>query len=191
MIQKLRSQQRPDAGFTLVELLVAIVIMAMLGLALVTALHTTVRAEKTSDDESQGLSDIRAVTERMGRDIRSARAVSCDAAAWDTTCKSHLQLWIDYNSNYKIDTSSEIVTWELVSLGDGSHYKVTRTVNGVTTIVARSLIVQVAFAYDQAPTALSSSPTRTVTTTMTYDALVGLGTGSRNVSFTERLRNVV
>lgn len=189
MIKRLK---RPygDAGFTLAELMVSMAVLAMLGLTLVLAFSTTVHAEIAGSDESNGLGDVRAVVERLGRDIREARAVTCDGAAWDPTCKSHLQLWIDYNSNYKIDASSELVTWELISEGDGQHFEVTRTVGGVTTIVARSLIVQVAFAYDSQPTSSSTSPTTTVTTTMTYDTLVGIGTGSRQLTFTERLRNV-
>lgn len=189
LIRRLRPQ-RGDSGFTLAEFLVAIVILGILGSVLVIAFVTSVRAEKVGEDESTGLGDVRTVIERLGRDVREARAVTCDGASWDPTCQSHLQLWIDYNSNYKIDASTEIVTWQLIPAPDGKHFEVTRTVNGVTTVVARSLIVQVAFAYDIQPTNLSTSPTTTVTTTMTYDSLIGIGTGSRQLTFTERLRNV-
>jgi prepilin-type N-terminal cleavage/methylation domain-containing protein len=181
---------RESDGFTLVELLVSITLMAILGMALVMALVTTVRVQKVGQDESQGLGDVRAVIERLGRDVRDARAVTCDGAAGDTTCQSHLQLWIDYNSNYKIDPASEIVTWQLTRTPDGTHFEVTRTVGGVTSVVATSLIVQVAFAYDFAPTSLSTSPTNTVTTSMRYDSLIGIGSKPRDLSFTERLRNV-
>jgi len=184
------SRRRDDAGFTLVELLVAMVVTSILGGVLTLAVATTVRAETVGNDESTGLGDVRAVIEQMGRDIRDARAVTCDGASWDPTCQSHLQLWIDYNSNYKIDSSSEIVTWQLVQASDGQHFEVTRTVNGATRTVAQSLIVQVAFTYDTPPTSVSTSPTTDVTTSMTYDSLVGIGTGSRQLSFTERLRNV-
>lgn len=187
---RLMTPRRGDDGFTLVELLVAIVITAMLGTALLMAVSMTVKALRAGNDESNGLADVRAVIERLGRDVRESRGVTCDGAAWDPTCQSHLQLWVDYNSNYKIDTSSEIVTWRLVTSGDGVHYQVTRTVNGATSVVARSLIVQVAFSYDQQPTSASTSPTRTVTTAMTYDTLVGSGTGARQLNFTERVRNV-
>jgi prepilin-type N-terminal cleavage/methylation domain-containing protein len=184
------SRRRGEDGYTLVELLVSMVILAMLGMALVIGVVTSVRAETVGTDESNGLGDVRTVIERLGRDIREARAVTCDGAAWDPTCQSHLQLWIDYNSNYEIDSATEIVTWQLTPLGDGIHFEVTRTVNGVTSVVARSLIVQVAFTYDSQPTSAETSPTTTVTTTMTYDTLVGIGTGSRQLNFTERLRNV-
>jgi type II secretory pathway pseudopilin PulG len=186
----MRWLHRDERGTTLVELLVMMVLISTLGMVLVTAFAATTRSSKVGEDESQGLSDTRTVIERLGRDIRDARGVTCDGTAPDTTCQSHLQLWVDYNSNYKIDTSTEVVTWQLQSLGDGHHYKVVRTVGGVSTTIATSLIVQVAFSYDQAPTNANTSPTRTVTTSMTYDALYGLGAGSRDLTFTERVRNV-
>jgi prepilin-type N-terminal cleavage/methylation domain-containing protein len=184
-----------DSGFTLIEMMTATALLAVLGGILVLALHTTVRAQKAGDDESSGLGDVRAAIEQLSRDIRDARAVTCDGGSTsmgdpDPTCASHLQLWIDYNSNYLIDPSTEIVDWELTRAADGSHYEVIRSINDVARKVARSLIVQVAFSYDTPPTNVSTSPTRSVTTFMTYDTLIGLGTKSRNLTFTTRLRNV-
>jgi hypothetical protein len=174
-----------------VEVLTASALFGILGSVLALAMATTVRAQKSTQDETTGLGDVRTVIEQLGRDIRSARGVTCDGASWDTTCKSHLQLWIDFNSNYRIDPASEVVTWQLVPADDGQHFEVTRTVNHVSRIVARSLIVQVAFTYDQQPTNSATSPTQQVKTFMTYDTLIGLGTDKKNLSFTERLRNVV
>lgn len=185
------SVRRDEAGFTLVEVLVASALMAVLGGILTLAFAATVKAQKYGQDESAGLGDVRAVIEQLGRDVRSARAVVCDKAASDQTCQSHLQLWIDYNSDYQLEADTEQVTWQLVKAADGQHYQVIRTVNGHTRIVARSLIVQVAFSYDIAPTQDETSPTQQVTTFMTYDTLIGLGTQKRNLTFTERLRNVV
>lgn len=179
-----------DEGVTLVELLVSMLITAILGSALALGVRMTVKADSVVSDESQGLGDVRTVIERLGRDIRDARAVTCDAVASDPNCASHLQLWIDYNSNYQIDSASEIVTWQLKAEGDGTHYEVTRTVNGVTQVVARTLIVQVAFSYDLPPTNAATSPTNQVTTALTYDAVPGAGTQSRIAYFTERVRNV-
>jgi prepilin-type N-terminal cleavage/methylation domain-containing protein len=182
--------RRGDRGFTLVELLVAMGLLAILGSMLVVALVATIRGETVGEDESTGLGDVRTVVEQLSRDIRDARAVTCDGAAWDPTCKSHLQLWIDYNSDYKDESATETVTWQLRLSSDKVHYEVVRTLNGVSRVVARALIVQVAFSYDVAPTNTQTSPTRQVTTFMTYDALIGQGTTARNVKFTDRLRNV-
>lgn len=184
------ARRAEDRGVTLVELLVAMALMSIVGMIMTAGFAAAGHANTVGQDEAQGLADVRTVIERLSRDVQSARAVTCDGAAWDPTCQSHLQLWIDYNSNYKIDTSSEIVTWQLQAMPDHVHYEVVRTVGGISHVEATSLIVQVAFAYDKQPTNNSTSPTQTVTTTMTYDSLVGTGTGSRNLSFTARLRNV-
>jgi prepilin-type N-terminal cleavage/methylation domain-containing protein len=188
------SARRDEAGFTLIELLTSTALLAILGSVLVLAFSSSVRAQKAGQDEADGLGDVRTVIEQLGRDIRSARGVVCDGGTLDPTdptCKAHLQLWIDYNSNYRIDSATETVVWQLVSAADGKHFEVVRTVNGDRRVVARSLIVKVAFNYDQQPTNANTSPTHQVTTFMTYDTLIGLGTLPRNVTFTERLRNVV
>jgi type II secretory pathway pseudopilin PulG len=178
----------------LIEMLTSMTLLAILGAVLALAFSSAVRSQKVGQDESDGLGDVRTVTEQLGRDIRSARAVTCDGGALDPTdptCQAHLQLWIDYNSDYQIEPATETVTWQLVQASDKKHYEVTRTVGGKTRIVARSLIVKVAFSYDTQPTNDNTSPTHKVTTLMTYDTLIGLGTSARNVTFTERLRNVV
>lgn len=189
------SARREDPGFTLVEMLTSMALLSILGGIMALAVSTTVHAQKVGQDEANGLGDVRTVIEQLGRDIRDARAVTCDGQPTsdgtpDPTCQSHLQLWIDYNSDYAINPSSEIVTWQLRKASDLQHYEVIRSVNGVSRVVARSLIVQVAFSYDFPPTNLATSPTETVTTFMTYDSLVGIGTAPRNLTFTERLRNV-
>jgi prepilin-type N-terminal cleavage/methylation domain-containing protein len=182
--------QGDDRGLTLPELLISMVLVAIVSMVMTAGFVAASKATTVGQDESEGLGDMRTVSDRISRDIQNARAVTCDGAAWDPTCASHLQLWIDYNSNYKIDPTTEIVTWQLQLMPDGVHYEVTRTVGGVTQVIATSLIVQVAFTYNQQPTATSTSPTQTVTTAMTYDAIVGRGTTARSISFTARLRNV-
>jgi type II secretory pathway pseudopilin PulG len=185
---------RRDAGITLIETVVATILVAILGGVLTMAVATAVHSQKLTQDETNGLGDVRTAIEELGRDVRSARAVTCDGGnpdnPTDTTCQSHLQLWIDFNSNYRLDPN-ETVTWELIQAADGQHFEVIRTVGDVTRVVARSLIVKVAFSYDQPPTNLETSPTQRVTTLMKYDTLIGLGSNPRNVTFTERLRNVV
>lgn len=187
-----RLRSRRDDGVSLVELLVTIVLLSVVGtltLATVISAHKSIR---NVDDESIGLSDVRTVVERMGRDIRQARSVVCalDTAVQadgDPSCASHLQLWIDSNSNYRLDTG-ETIEWRLVANGDGVHFNVIRNTLGVgTQVEATSLVVLFGFSYD---TGSVTSATQTVTTRMTYDAKVGQGTTNRVVTFSDRLRNV-
>jgi hypothetical protein len=134
------------------------------------------------------------VTDRLSRDLREARAIVCDAAAWDPTCSAHLQLWIDSNSDYR-QQPNEIVTWQLqANPGDPSHYNMLRTVAGSSVNEARTIVRNVAFTYDVAPGASQPGPgavtTRVVSVSMFYDAVVGSGTSTRTVTFSTLLRNV-
>ncbi|MCW2672350.1 MAG: hypothetical protein JWP14_939 [Frankiales bacterium] len=195
MRKLLAGRQRADEGMTLIEVLVSTVLMGFVSAVILAAVVSVQKTETATDDESRGLADVKTVSERVDRDIRDARGVVCDGASLpdgtpDPTCHSHLQIWIDSNSNYKLD-SNEVVTWQLQPLGDGHHYKVVRSLAGSSKVEATSLVVNFAFGYDVAPTnSYTTTTTRLVKTGMTYDALYGAGTGNRVLAFSTRLRNV-
>src|SRR6478609_1899240 len=114
-----------DAGMTLVETLVSITLMSVIGAIVLAATVATHRTMRASDDETRGQEDVAVVVDRLSRDIRDARGVVCDGAAADPTCARHLQLWIDYNSDYKQD-ATETITWKLRPGADGVHYDMVR-----------------------------------------------------------------
>lgn len=196
-----RLRPRDDGGFTLVELLVALVLFGIIGTLTLTAVINTQHDYRLAGDQAQGLSDVKVASERLARDIRDARAVVCDNAASDPTCTRHLQLWIDYNSDY-VQDPGEVVTWQIVPetaglgiCGPTGHCTLLRTVNGTSAVEARTIVTNVAFTYDVLPATSFAPPagqphTRLVNTTMTYDALTKGGTQPKQVSFTARLRNV-
>jgi prepilin-type N-terminal cleavage/methylation domain-containing protein len=190
-----RLRDRGDGGMTLVEVLVAMTLLSVVSAVVLAAVVGTSRALHATDDESSGLADVKTVAERLDRDVRDARGVVCDGAALpdgtpDSSCHSHLQVWIDLNSNYKLD-SGETVTWQLSPLGDGHHYKVVRSIGTTSKVEATSLVVNFAFNYDVAPTTTyTTTKTKIVTTGMTYDAFYGSGTKDRTLNFSTRLRNV-
>lgn len=185
---------RDDEGTTLVEVLITSILLALISGLTLFAFISGQKVVRNSDDESIGLTDVRTVIERMGRDIRNARAVVClpDTSvdpSGDTGCTAHLNLWIDSNSNYSLD-SGETIEWKLIP--DGVHFDVIRknVDTGALATEATTLVVQFAFTYDVAPTSnASSSVTTLVKTGMTYDARVGSGVQSRTVEFSDRLRN--
>ena len=200
-IRKLFEDQR---GVTLVELMIAMILFAAVGAfttAAVVGSHQMVRA---TDDETQGLQDVRVAAERLVRDIRDARSVVCNPTgtdpalvAADPNCVYHLQLWIDYNSNY-VQDPGETVTWKLrpVTAADGTptgHYDLVRTVGGMEQIEAHTIVQQVAFSYDVQPGSTQPAPSAAHTTTvkvdMTYDPLLNNGTGAKTTTFSGRLRN--
>lgn len=192
---------RDDGGLTLVELLVAMMLFAIIGTLTLTAFINTQHDYRVAGDQAQGLSDVKVAAERLARDIRDARAVVCDGAASDPTCMRHLQLWIDYNSDY-VQESDEIVTWQLVPetagagvCGPTGHCELQRVVGGTTAVEARTIVTNVAFTYDVPPTTSFAPPigqphTTLVNVDMTYNAMTNGGNQPKQVSFSGRLRNV-
>lgn len=180
MISRWRSLRADDSGMTLVELLIGMILLSMVS-ALVAAAAVSASAQvRHTSNETQGLDDTKKVVERLGRDIRDARSVALGADA------HHLVLWIDYNSDY-IQQPLETITWQLVADSTSpGHYDVVRSTGaGQSTVEATTLISNLAFTYDAAAPA-----TRLVNTTMTYNPILNLTASSRQVTFSERLRNV-
>jgi prepilin-type N-terminal cleavage/methylation domain-containing protein len=194
-MRHLRIRARGDEGMTLVETMVAIVLVGVLGAIILAASVSSKRSLVLADDETRGQEDVAQVVDRLGRDVRNARGVVCDGAASDPLCTNHLQLWADYNSNYKQD-AGETITWSLQAAGDGEHFDVIRTVDGgAPSVQARTIVSDIAFTYrDEQPKASQPAPglptTREVVVQMTYDAIRTSGTQQRTVAFTAMLRNV-
>lgn len=190
-----------DSGLTLVELLVTTVLLGILGSLMTRAVVDTNSAFRVVDDQTQGLSDVRVAAERLDRDIRQARSVVCNPpgtaaslAAADPTCQYHLQVWIDYDSNY-VQTPDETVTWSLAPSSRPGQFDLLRQVGtGPGVVEARTIVVQVAFTYDVQPGPAAPAPGQphpvVVRVNMTYDANTRSGTTNKTVVFTGRLRNV-
>ena len=196
--RRLRRAGDREKGLTLIEVLITLFLLSVVSIIATTALIGANRLLVGARDENEGMSDVRTVIERMGRDVRNARGVTCDggladpsdSTSSDPSCNSHLQLWIDYNSDYVMN-NDEIVTWRLTKGNDGVHYNVVRVQgNGVagnvpvSQIQASTLVVKFAFTYDTAPPA-----SQVVNIGMRYDSEVGIGTAYRIVAFSARLRN--
>lgn len=179
-------EQGTDAGLSLVEVMVTMILMLVVGGLCLSGVINTHQTFRSTDDEARGLSDVRTVVERLGRDIRDARGVEPGGAPnyYPAATASQLSVWIDYNSNYRKE-SDEIVTWRLAA-GAANQFNVIRTVNGSSdVIVARTLVDAIAFSYD-----VAAPGTRSVSVNLQYDAVTTGGSGRRTTVFTDRLRNV-
>jgi prepilin-type N-terminal cleavage/methylation domain-containing protein len=193
--------QRSDDGVTLVETLIVMILLAIVSTLVTRAVIDSHQVVRVVEDQTQGLADVRVASERLGRDIREARSVVCNPPGTpaalvtaDPSCQYHLQLWIDYNSDY-VQQSDETVTWSLDDSTRPGQFDMVRTVGSAAGVVqARTIVVQVAFAYDYPPTAAAPPPgaphTSVVRVNMTYDSNLKSGTQNKTVSFTGRLRNV-
>jgi prepilin-type N-terminal cleavage/methylation domain-containing protein len=190
-----------DKGVTLVELSVSIMLIGVISAFVSGAVIGAQKVIRTGDDQSRGLEQVRTAAERLARDIRDARGVLCNptgtaaaVAAADPSCTYHLQVWIDYNSDY-VQQSDETVTWQLKAGTSAGHFSLVRTAGSHTQVEASAIVKQVAFSYDYPPASAVSAPgavqTKLVNVNMTYDALYGLGkTSNRTIVFSGRLRNV-
>jgi prepilin-type N-terminal cleavage/methylation domain-containing protein len=188
--------RREDRGVSLVELLITIILMGTVSMFVTGAVIDANKAVQVSNNETQGLSDVRIAIERLARDIRDARAVTCDGAAADPTCANHLQLWIDYDSNYvENDSTGERITWQLRPRVSGQYDLVRTASNGADRVEARTIVQNVAFSYDYPPGTTAPAPgtahTTLVNVNMYYNAIRAASTPStRTVSLSVRLRNV-
>lgn len=198
LISRVQAARTRDSGVTLIELLIVMFLTGILGTVVAFSMRGVYASQRTADGETSGLADVRTVNERLGRDLRDARSVYPGATA------SELEIWIDYNSNYIID-SNEIVTWQLQQGCAGCHYQVLRSdQGGVPRVEARTLVSNIAFCYSAnvntdppaclpTPlTATTASTAKVVTATVTYNsASTNLSDHrTRTTTFTERLRNV-
>ena len=80
-----------DAGMTLVELMVAMTLLLGLSTMIVMFVSSAVRVQIHNDDENRGLSDAKVILDRLARDIRSARAATCNDSAYLATLSPALR----------------------------------------------------------------------------------------------------
>lgn len=197
----LRARRPSEAGVTLVELLVTMILTAVVGSLVVGAVIQASRFVTHNEDEERGLQDAKVIMDRLGRDVRESRGVVCDGgladpsnpATTDAACRSHLQLWVDGNSDY-VQQGSEVITWRLQRSLDGEHFDVWRTTGtGATPVTikreATSLWTAFAFGYDPTPPGSDMSRVTQVKVKIQYDSIVGRGTSLRDAEFSARLRN--
>jgi type II secretory pathway pseudopilin PulG len=191
--------RRRESGFTLVELLVIVFLLAVIGAVSLAAFQSGSDALGRVDDDIQGQQDLKIVTERLTRDIRAGRGVH------DTSDPSTLSVWIDYDADY-IKDASEIIVWDVVvNAADSDHFDVRRT-EGTDTpeVVGRAVIDALAFKYFQDQTGTQTeivpdtnplTPNTALTdasiveVSMDYDAIVGAYLDQKTNTYRIRLRN--
>lgn len=197
MSQQLRRRLSGDRGVTLVETLITMILLGVVGTLVTAAVVQAGQSLTHVDDENKGLQDAKVILDRMSRDVREARGVTCDGGladpsdpgSADPTCAAHLQLWVDTNSDYAQE-ASEVVTWRLEKNADDEHYDVWR-ITGTGAAAKRqrqasTLIVKNVYHYQD-----DTQPAKSqiVKIGLEYDAIVGRGTDTRRAALTVRLRN--
>lgn len=131
LTRALRRLDADEAGLTLVELLVAVLLASVVGIGVVRTAAGSVRAERAVVDVRDAMDDARTATERIRRDVRDARRVTATA--------TRLELWVDDDQDGVEETPEQIVYQLVADTGSSpcgpsrssGAARLTRTAGGV------------------------------------------------------------
>lgn len=165
-----------ERGITLVEMMVAMAISAVVSLLLLAALSMVFRVDRFTRQDSQALGELRIATERFQKEMRQARKVYADSTA------TSVHFWVDYNRDNQ-QNQSEKLTWRQETIS-GETRLVRTNEAGSSFIEAVDLVPGSPFLYNPAP-----EDTTVVTITLTADVSPGAQPSGRTVRTRVRLRN--
>jgi Tfp pilus assembly protein PilW len=97
-----------QAGVTLVELMVTMLITSLVGAMIVAAYIVTSRSDRQASQDHQALATLRLSTDRIEGDLRQARRIYQDSTA------NRLHMWVDYDRDNQQDLS-ERITFEITT----------------------------------------------------------------------------
>lgn len=196
-------QLRSEAGLTLVEMLVVLVILGIVGTATVSVVVATSRTQQFTSSMQEVIDDGRVSLARIRRELRTARRVlegSCESvSACDPS--SRLHFWVDQNQN-RSPEAVEFICYLTESIGTGQWQLVrwdgadtgcsAATRPARATVLAKTLVDPLPFKdFEAEPTAdPDDAETRLVTVLLELEVLGRRGPDSVKVEATVRLRNV-
>ena len=170
---------RDERGLTLVELLVASVIVAIVGTVLFGALESTMRIESYTSEDSQTLALVRSSLDRLEKELRQARKLYTESTG------TLMKMWVDYDRDNQQDPV-ERITWQLTTVGPSARLTRTSDAAGAPVVVlGRDFVPGTAFQYSPAP-----PNTSVVTVTFTADVRPGARSDDRTIETRITLRNV-
>lgn len=206
MMRRLRPRH-DDAGFSLVELLVVISILAVVSTAVVAVILSTQRAEQFQSRLQEVIDDGRLSLSRIRQEVRSARRVlptSCVTPDDPANCfpSGRLHFWVDRNQDALVE-ADELVCYQVQvdGVGPGQH-RLMRwdesvapcdgPVPAAARVLAATLVDPLPFkVFDAVPLSdPEAAPTRRVEVVLELEVLGDRGPDSITVDGTIRLRNV-
>ncbi len=143
MIRTIDRLRADEAGLSLAELLVAMMISSLALSLLAVMVSSSVRAEIFSRDDSASLDDMRIVAERITKEMRQGRLMYPDSTAY----RAHF--WVDFDLDNQQD-ADERIYWEVRDDGTGDWDLVRYTDADPTELVIAEFVVDEGdvFAYD-------------------------------------------
>lgn len=181
--------RREESGVSLVELLVAISLLAVVASATLSVVVTTSRSQNRTANLGQVMSDARTSLDRMRKEVRGARRIyGSDApSSGNESDQDTLSFWIDDNDD-DIQQVSEQITYQLVELTASGRYEIVRFTHddpSRTRSMAKTLVNDDPFSYDVAP-----PETRVLELDMDFQVASGQTFEPLDIGGTVRLRNV-
>ncbi len=168
-----------ETGLSLVELLIAMVMTAIIGSTLLSIVTSSLRTGLFASDTRATMDETRVAVERVARELRGARRV------YPTSTGTSLRFWTDADVDGLQDTNEQ-VTYSLVANAGRTELQRSTEVSGSTSrVVARNLSSATAFTYDVAP-----PDTQVVTVTFTATSIGSGGASNLTATAGVRLRNV-
>ncbi|MGH3442634.1 MAG: PilW family protein [Nitriliruptorales bacterium] len=192
---------RTQQGFTLVELLVAMGIASVVGMAILTVTIQTMRTEQFTDQLRTVMDDGRTSLDRVRKELRAARKVYAEETCADPVAgcltSSTLHFWVDQDQDGDQDPIEQ-VTYCIqevgqdvcVDLAAGKKHELVRWTEAsspsTAQVIARTIVgTTTPFEFDVSP-----EGTSVVTVTFVLDTQSARGPKELAVGATIRLRNV-
>ena len=97
-----RARTPGQAGMTLVELMIAMLLTGILCSAILAAFIVTDRTDRQTGQDSQALASLRLVNDRIAKELRQARRVYSDSTG------AKLHIWVDGDRDNQQDPSERI-----------------------------------------------------------------------------------
>jgi prepilin-type N-terminal cleavage/methylation domain-containing protein len=184
----LRQLRRDEAGFTLTEMLVVMLLFGIIGTGITSVMLSTARTQRYQTQLSDSISQARVATERMRKELRGARQIYPQLPAGVPSNATRVSFWRDANFD-DLAQPAEQITYELVTVsGVGTLQRFTAA-SATPIPVATGLNVGASsFSYDGA--AVAPDDTSVFRVVLTTASVPG---GPAGLVFTEtiELRNVV
>jgi type II secretory pathway pseudopilin PulG len=178
---------RDERGISLVEMMVATVISAVVGSLLIAAMGMVTRVDRFTRQDSEALAELRTATERFQKEMRQARKVyDIDNPPASTATIVHF--WVDYNRDNQQNADEKLI-WRLetASLGEMRLVRTNEEKEAAAEdpfVEAVGLVTGSSFAYNPAP-----PDTTIVTLTLRADINSVDQPSGRTVRTQVRLRN--
>lgn len=177
MRKLVRRLWKDEAGFSLVEVMMSLVLTAILTATMVTWINSAGAAAALHRDDDVAVQDLRIAKERMTRELRMAQAV-------EEASMHRITVWVDEDDDDFPD-AHEYITWSMAS--DGGLWRSTAASEG-QLVISNLVYATSGFGFDNPSADEVSTITITLEASLPPDEN-GEASGTRLITTQVHLRN--